>query len=233
MLYQRQTNDIAPRNPDKTKDSVPHRTEASMKRGFLQMPDDELNEIRQLIDSMQSGLVELFDQLRELRTRLNLVSENTSETSPTPAVLPLFSEVRTPSLDATDISDTIPESPANQDEPAPPVIRDEQPNDVEEAEGEHTANTAKVNRVLDPISHELRTGEAPAEIIYEYLQSAREYLIDESSSKGKVARDMDIVLNFLKARGTKTIRSDERDNILKRIRRWKAHLVAQSNSPAD
>ena len=44
---------------------------------------------------------------------------------------------------------------------------------------------------------------------------------------------MDIVLNFLKARGKKTIRPDERDNILKRIRRWKAHLVAQSSSPAD
>jgi hypothetical protein len=87
-------------------------------------------------------------------------------------------------------------------------------------------NNAKVNRVLDPIAHELRTGEAPAEIIYEYLQAAREYLIDDDElQKGKVARDMDIVLNFLKARGKRTIRPDERDNILKRIRRWKAHLA--------
>ena len=202
------------------------------------MPDDELNEIRQLIDSMQSGLVELFDQLRELRTRLNLVSDNTSETSPTPAVLPLFSEVRTPSPDAiksddNDILDTTTELPAKQEDSIPPTVSDEPPNDVEESEVEHSASSAKVNRVLDPISHELRTGEAPAEIIYEYLQSAREYLFDDSSSKGKVARDMDIVLNFLKARGKKTIRPDERDNILKRIRRWKAHLVAQSSSPAD
>ena len=201
------------------------------------MPDDELNEIRQLIDSMQSGLVELFDQLRELRTRLNLVSENTSETSSTPAVLPLFSEVKIPSPDAiesddTDILDTT-ESPAKQEDSASLTINDEPPNDVEESEVEHSASSAKVNRVLDPISHELRTGEAPAEIIYEYLQSAREYLFDDSSSNGKVARDMDIVLNFLKARGKKTIRPDERDNILKRIRRWKAHLVAQSSSPAD
>ena len=91
-----------------------------------------------------------------------------------------------------------------------------------------TGSSAKVNRVLDPIAHELRTGEAPAEIIYEYLQAAREYLIDDDDSeskKGKVARDMDIVLNFLKARGKRTIRPDERDNILKRIRRWKAHLA--------
>jgi hypothetical protein len=190
------------------------------------MSDDELNEIRQLIDSMQSGLVELFDQLRDLRTRLNLVSENASETITTPAILPLFSEVKGSSSDTVEnevleSSESLPEN----EEPAPPVVTDESAKEAEESDVEQSASSAKVNRVLDPISHELRTGEAPAEIIYEYLQSAREYLIDESSDNGKVARDMDIVLNFLKARGKKTIRSDERDNILKRIRRWKAHLV--------
>lgn len=178
---------------------------------------------------MQSGLVELFDQLRDLRIRLNLVSENASEILSTPAILPLFSEVKSP------LSDTIEEEgiepSIDKEEPTPPAASDEPPEDVEEPE--QSTGNAKVNRVLDPISHELRTGEAPAEIIYEYLQSAREYLIDEESDKGKVARDMDIVLNFLKARGKKTIRPDERDNILKRIRRWKAHLVAESSSPAD
>ena len=202
------------------------------------MSDDELNEIKQLIDSMQSGLVELFDQLRELRTRLNLVSENASETSAIPAVLPLFSEVKTTSSETTepddiDISPIIVESSQEEDEPTQSSISDEPPNVVEESDVIHTATSAKVNRVLDPISHELRTGEAPAEIIYEYLQSAREYLIDESSETGKVARDIDIVLNFLKARGKKAIRPDERDNILKRIRRWKAHLAVQSSSPVD
>ncbi|MFW9807989.1 MAG: hypothetical protein ACFFE6_01295 [Candidatus Thorarchaeota archaeon] len=202
------------------------------------MSDDELNEIKQLIDSMQSGLVELFDQLRELRTRLNLVSENASETSAIPAVLPLFSEVKTTSSetaepDDIDISPIIVESSQEEDEPTQSSISDEPPNVVEESDVIHTATSAKVNRVLDPISHELRTGEAPAEIIYEYLQSAREYLIDESSETGKVARDIDIVLNFLKARGKKAIRPDERDNILKRIRRWKAHLAVQSSSPVD
>jgi hypothetical protein len=199
------------------------------------MPDDDLTEIRQLIDSMQSGLVELFDQLRDLRTRLNLVSENTLEAVSTPAVLPLFSEVKSPSSDTPDIegtdeSATTPEPLIEKEELA---VSDEPPEKIEESDAEQTASSAKVNRVLDPISHELRTGEAPAEIIYEYLQSAREYLIDEVSETGKVARDMDIVLNFLKARGKKTIRPDERDNILKRIRRWKAHLVTQSDSPAD
>jgi hypothetical protein len=190
------------------------------------LPDDELNEIRQLIDSMQSGLVELFDQLRDLRTRLNLVSDNASETLPTPAILPLFSEVKSPLSDTIEEEGTdIPEPAIEKEEPTPPAVSDEPPAEVEESDAEQTASNAKVNRVLDPISHELRTGEAPAEIIYEYLQSAREYLIDEASDNGKVARDMDIVLNFLKARGKKTIRPDERDNILKRIRRWKAHLA--------
>jgi hypothetical protein len=191
------------------------------------MSDDELNEIRQLIDSMQSGLVELFDQLRDLRTRLNLVSENASESVSTPAILPLFSEVKGPSSDTIDdeVID-VSEPTTEEEEPTPPVGIEEPPKEVEEPDIELSASSAKVNRVLDPISHELRTGEAPANIIYEYLQSAREYLIDEKSEKGKVSRDMDIVLNFLKARGKKTIRPDERDNILKRIRRWKAHLVA-------
>jgi hypothetical protein len=67
----------------------------------------------------------------------------------------------------------------------------------------------------------------------EYLQSAREYLIDDDERKQKVARDMDIVLNFLRARGNRSIRPEERDNILKRIRRWKAHLVSYSDSPAE
>jgi hypothetical protein len=191
------------------------------------MPDDELNEIKQLIDSMQSGLVELFDQLRDLRIRLNLVSENASDTVSTPAILPLFSEVKSLSPESTeDEGIDISESPVEKEEQVPTTVDDIPSEEIEEPDAEQSAGNAKVNRVLDPISHELRTGEAPAEIIYEYLQSAREYLIDDASDNGKVARDMDIVLNFLKARGKKTIRPDERDNILKRIRRWKAHLVA-------
>ncbi|MHA2351509.1 MAG: hypothetical protein ACXAC0_03090 [Candidatus Thorarchaeota archaeon] len=187
------------------------------------MSDEELNEIKQLIDSMQSSLVELFDQLRDLRSRLNIVSDTTSEASP--SVLPLFSEVKTPNTDALD---TALKPPSEDEEPNTSITESETPNDMVLPEGSDSGNNAKVNRVLDPIAHELRTGEAPAEIVYEYLQAAREYLIDNDDSesqKGKVARDIDIVLNFLKARGKRTIRTDERDNILKRIRRWKAHLA--------
>lgn len=186
------------------------------------MTDEDLNEIKQLIDSMQSGLVELFDQLRELRSRLNLVSDTASETSP--SILPLFSEVK---MSISDPFDSEPNSSPKDNEIITPTTESEAPIDMTIPEDSETGNNAKVNRVLDPIAHELRTGEAPAEIIYEYLQAAREYLIDDDDEpqKGKVARDMDIVLNFLKARGTKSIRPDERDNILKRIRRWKAHLA--------
>ena len=187
------------------------------------MTDEDLYEIKQLIDSMQSGLVELFDQLHELRSRLNLVSDTASETSP--SILPLFSEVKIPSSDSVE-SESSPSSKDN--EITISTIENDAPIDMTIDEDSDTGNSAKVNRVLDPIAHELRTGEAPAEIIYEYLQAAREYLIDDdsdASNKEKVARDIDIVLNFLKARGNRTIRPDERDNILKRIRRWKAHLA--------
>jgi len=186
------------------------------------LSDEELNEIKQLIDSMQSSLVELFDQLRELRSRLNIVPNITSEASP--SILPLFSEVKTSSSDALESAS---KSLVEDEEPNDSFTESEKPNDIVISEDLDGGNNAKVNRVLDPIAHELRTGEAPAEIIYEYLQAAREYLIDDDGElqKGKVARDMDIVLNFLKARGKRTIRPDERDNILKRIRRWKAHLA--------
>lgn len=172
---------------------------------------------------MQSSLVELFDQLRDLRSRLNIVPNITTEDSPT--ILPLFSEVKTPNSDALDSAS---KSPVEDETPFGSKSEIEEPNDTMISDDMDGGNSAKVNRVLDPIAHELRTGEAPAEIIYEYLQAAREYLIDDDdgeSNKGKVARDMDIVLNFLKARGIRTIRPDERDNILKRIRRWKAHLA--------
>ncbi|MFW9805542.1 MAG: hypothetical protein ACFFFK_02280 [Candidatus Thorarchaeota archaeon] len=187
------------------------------------MTDDELNEIKQLIDSMQSGLVELFDQLRELRSRLKIVSDVTSDTNP--SILPLFSEVKTLNPDMTD---PIAKPPIEDEIADITISEDDPPTEMTMPEDLENGNSAKVNRVLDPIAHELRTGEAPAEIIFEYLQAAREYLIEDDtdeSKKGKVARDMDIVLNFLKARGKRTIRPDERDNILKRIRRWKAHLT--------
>jgi len=207
-----------------------------------------MNDVRQLIDLMQSQLVELFDQLRELRERLNLISEPSSDGES--SILPLFAEVKKTSKKSAsstelDIDESSEEAVANDEElENPPNNHSTSPTEdvdvslvdsIDSASGtfDSTAISAKVSRVLDPIARELRTGEATADIIMEYLQSAKEYLIDEDERKKKVARDMDIVLNFLKARGKRGIRSEERDNILKRIRRWKAHLVSYSDSPAE
>ncbi len=196
------------------------------------MNDDELNDIRQLIDHMQSGLVELFDQLRELRERLHLVTGLPADMPP--SIVPLFSEVK-PLNDTVELepsSDSIKEDSPTPDtnshsEPTLQEITDttDETSPITDSSDSSSSN-AKVSRVLDPIALELRTGEATADIILEYLQAAKEYLIDDDEKKKKVARDMDIVLNFLKARGKRAIRTEERDNILKRIRRWKAHLVS-------
>lgn len=205
----------------------------------MSLNDDELNDIRQLIDNMQSGLVELFEQLRELRERLNMVSELPSDGSP--SIVPLFSQV-TASEDTLEITpppdtDTVTEDEADTNsstDPSLQEISDDTTSITSEEELSNPSSTnAKVSRVLDPITRELRTGEATADIILEYLETAKEYLIDEDERKKKVARDMDIVLNFLKARGKRGIRTEERDNILKRIRRWKAHLISYSSSPAE
>jgi hypothetical protein len=196
--------------------------------GFRSLNDDELNDIRQLIDHMQSGLVELFDQLRELRERLNLATELPDLS---PSIVPLFSRIERDidSIEAPPTSDSITEDlPDEIPSEEPPI-----PNDVVEDEENSSSANAKVSRVLDPIARELRTGEATADIILEYLETAKEYLIDDDERKKKVARDIDIVLNFLKARGKRGIRTEERDNILKRIRRWKAHLVSYASSPAE
>ncbi len=206
----------------------------------MSLNDDELNDIRQLIDNMQSGLVELFEQLRELRERLNMVSELPTDESP--SILPLFSQV-TSSKDTVEITpppdiDTVTEDEEDIGSSIDLSLQ-ETPDDTtsvtsEEEPSNPSSINARVSRVLDPITRELRTGEATANIILEYLETAKEYLIDDDDErKKKVARDMDIVLNFLKARGKRGIRTEERDNILKRIRRWKAHLVSYSSSPAE
>lgn len=205
------------------------------------MKDNELNEIRQLIEMMQSSLVELFEQLRELRERLHIVTGLPSDS--TPSIIPLFSEIK-PKADKSERNHTIDTKEENDDEEDSlsdyhlepdlhKIVATSSSDDSSTDYPDSSTTSAKVNRVLDPIAHELRTGAATADIILEYLQAAKDYLIDEDERKKKVGRDMDIVLNFLKARGKRGIRTEERDNILKRIRRWKAHLVSYSDSPAE
>ncbi|TET07090.1 MAG: hypothetical protein E3J86_14125 [Candidatus Thorarchaeota archaeon] len=201
------------------------------------MNDDELNDIRQLIDLMQSSLVELFDQLRELRERLHLVTGLPADMPP--SIVPLFSDVKplNDTVESESSSDLLKEDIPDTNNHSEPTLQEISDTTEKESHipdpSDSSSSNAKVSRVLDPIARELRTGEATADIILEYLQAAKEYLIDDDERKKKVARDMDIVLNFLTARGKRGIRTDERDNILKRIRRWKAHLVSYSGSPAE
>jgi hypothetical protein len=170
------------------------------------LSDKNLEEIKKIIDIMQSGLVELFDQLHELRRQLDLADEN-FESSPSLSPAPTFSKASTKTkkqeIDESLLATSLP---------------------TEESASASLTNE-NVSIVLDPISQELQAGEAHAKVIAEYLEAAKEYLIQEHSANEKVVRDIDVVLKFLHARGKKGIRPEERDNILERIRRWKAHLT--------
>ena len=197
------------------------------------MADENTDEIRRLIDSLQAGMVEMFDQLRELRRRLNLIDDEL--TGSTSSAVQLFTEVKkskapiipsTPSPPDTSAPDqSVEESMKKPVSPSIASVAIDTPGTGESNSETHPPiSDARVARVLDPITHELRTGEAPADVLAEYLQAAKEYLFSDETSFNKVASDMDVVLKFLKAREKRTIRPEERDNILTRIRRWKAAL---------
>lgn len=180
------------------------------------MPDRNPEEIRKLIDKMQSGLVDLFDQLHDLKRRLDIIEENSDHGDSLP-VVPIFSEVAKSAED---------ESTKDQRSSDDSLSSNENDSHFTMLDSSSTPiPDTRIARVLDPILHELRTGEAPAEVIAEYLQAAKEYLIPEENSHEKVAQDMDVVLKFLRARGSKAIRPEERDSILNRIGRWKTHLA--------
>jgi cell division septum initiation protein DivIVA len=195
--------------------------------------NEDRDEIRRLIDSLQAGMVEMFDQLRELRRRLNFIDDELA--GATSSAVQLFTEVKKPK------APIVPSTPSPPNTSAPDqsveerteksvspsiasVVIDTPETGESNSEKHPPISDARVARVLDPITHELRTGEAPAEVLAEYLQAAKDYLFSDETSFNKVSSDMDVVLKFLKAREKKPIRPTERDNILTRIRRWKAAL---------
>jgi hypothetical protein len=198
------------------------------------LSDKKNDEIKKLIDRLQSGLVELFDQLRELRRLLDMsdVHDTALAKEGQPSKL-LFSELEGSAGTSSSVAgilsggtavDTKTESgPALGEMEDRGMPRTTPSGQLVSSEDTMDVN-ATVSRLLDPIAHELQVGDLSAEVIGEYIQNARNYLIPKERPNEKVSRDMDIVLKFLRARGKKGIRPDERDNMLKRIARWKAHL---------
>ncbi|RLI48802.1 MAG: hypothetical protein DRO73_08260 [Candidatus Thorarchaeota archaeon] len=202
------------------------------------------DDIRKLIDHIQATLVELFDQMRELRRLLDMpmreetaVPESSSPAEEPPSA-PLFSGVeakglRTESVGAdSDRSASEPSShgagessPRPVEASAPLASADETPPS---SRVDAASIRATISRVLDPFAHEVASGDTPAAVLAEHLEEAKNYLITPDRPNERVARDMDIVLRFLRARGERGIRPEERDNILKRIERWKAHLAVSA-----
>jgi hypothetical protein len=184
--------------------------------------------IIRIINDIQSGLVELFDLFRELREVLSKSDLTDNPSASSDSIRDLFTEVERPTYEGTTTKDVVTESFASTESPSTP--KDTASTDPLTSEGEPTIEEksgsmgARVSRVLDPIAHELQTSEASAEVIAEFLQAAKNDLITKESPNEKVAADMDVVLKFLRARGKKAIRAEERENIQKRIRRWKAYL---------
>lgn len=205
------------------------------------------DEIVKLIDRMQSGLVELFDQLRELRRLLELKIEGAPdspiEMAATDEILSdseefvpgkpvVVMEKVTPARSETAVDRS---SALKTDRPRP--SRPDSARDSSAAAsadsvtpGDHmTEMNATLSRLLDPIVYELRTDNASAEVIAEYVQAAKDHLITKERPNEKVAKDIDVVLRFLRARGKRPIKPEERDNILTRVNRWKLHLSVSAS----
>jgi hypothetical protein len=171
----------------------------------LDVTNSRNKEIRKVIDQLQIGLVELFDQLAELRRLLDLASVDLPSDS-APVTRGLFSRVMS-EKEAAHETDRF-----QYDSGEMPI---EEKEDARETE-------LSVAARLDPIAHEVREGNSPARQIAVMLESAKRSLLTPDSPR--VENDMDIVLKFLRARGDRGIRPEERENILRRIDRWKLYL---------
>jgi hypothetical protein len=194
---------------------------------MVSLSDEKREKVNKLIDAMQTNLVELYDIMNEIRSHLQGIPLPEGENSP------IFSEVRsekgttTPNstdtqAESSEPKQSIPNHSAT--EPSAPSSIESRP---EKSPPENKLNEARVSRVLDPIIFELKNAESPAEVVAEYVQSAKDELITPRNPNSKVSQDMNIVLRFLRARGTKPINPDERENILRRIKRWHAYLISK------
>jgi hypothetical protein len=176
-------------------------------------------------DDSSSAVVPLFTRVSTTPSSSNEAADGNEERQP--EVQPIDSPE--PILDET----IPPDVEVRDDSSVPTDTSSLEPDELTEPEtipsavpsGESAIlGTASMSRLLDPIAHELKTGHASADVIAEYLKTARDDLTAKGSLDDRVARDMDVVLRFLRARGAKEIRPEERENILKRIDRWKTYL---------
>ncbi len=206
--------------------------------------DNNVEQVMRVIDRLQTGLVELFDQLRELRRLLNmhpeLVPALSSATVPstTHSTVSASSAVPakgTPKIETGD--STVPVATRTAD--TTPSVRDSGRAGGSPAADAKAARTdtgvsrvspaidATVARLLDPIIHELKTGELTANIIAEHIAHAKSQLAKRENFE-RVEADIEVVLKYLRGRGTRDIRDQERENIIKRIERWKSYLSTTS-----
>ncbi|MHA1770942.1 MAG: hypothetical protein ACTSYL_05935 [Candidatus Thorarchaeota archaeon] len=179
-------------------------------------------EIKRLIDYMQSGLVELFDQFRELRRLLDMPSDTESATSGESVTSgPLFSGVGS--------KESSPPSSKAVPSSSTPETKSTRPSDPEHiSPSPFSASedfSSKVETTLAAFADKVQSSDVPAEELATHLETVKELLVTKERPNERVERDMNIVLRFLQKRGMRGIRPEERDNILKRIHGWKAHLT--------
>ncbi len=183
-------------------------------------------EIRKVIDHLQVGLVELFDQLSQLRRLLDLASVDLPSDS-APVTRGLFSRVSSEKMKRVDSSEEtktesgLGASPIRSEGDSGISDVEKSESNVEENSTEPSVSASAVTK-LDSIAHAIREGGSSAEQIAIMLEATKKSLVTPDSPK--VENDMDIVLKFLKARGNRGIRPEESENILRRIDRWNLYL---------
>ncbi|MCF2137159.1 MAG: hypothetical protein K9W43_07920 [Candidatus Thorarchaeota archaeon] len=193
------------------------------------MPHRKSEEIKRLIDHMQSSLVELFDQFRELRRLLDMSDDTESVTSGESASSgPIFTEVSSKDSHPASSMATPPSSTSSSfdsvteaSSPRPPT-----PDYVSPPPTTRTDDfSTLVDTTLAAFADKAQSSDVLAEELAAHLEMVKARLISKERPNERVERDMNIVLRFLQKRGMKGIRPEERDNILKRIQRWRAHLT--------
>ncbi len=181
-----------------------------------------LEDIDGLIDRIQTGLVELFDLFRELRRQLHIASAAAGRGARSVATGQRETAARQPG-----VAGTASQSRGNNTGSHPETTR----YSTQGTRGVATPPISRktlINKVLDMFARHVEAADAVASVLARELERARATLITPEYPNESVAGDMAIVLRFLRARGERGIRPQERDNILQRIHRWKMHLIADA-----